>query len=140
MYSVFSKIKLLYKPYTQQILKVLEPHELTELQWGLLRYLQEDGPTTFSEIAEYWQVEKPSVTPVAQKLIELGLIEVRPGKDKRQKVMHITELGQIKYKECKASVDLYQSKLLEGVSEQQIKDVNEVLEQLTSNVKKRGLI
>lgn len=138
MNSIFTNIKLLHKPYTQQINKVLEPHQVSELQWGLLRYLKEVNPATFTEIATYWRVEKPSVTPVAQKLIEQELIEILQGKDKRQKVMHLTATGLVKYEKCKATVEAYQAKLFEGLTNQQIESVNEVIMQITANVMKRG--
>lgn len=138
MNTIFTQIKLMNKPYAQQMQKLLEPFHVTELQWGLLRYLYEINPATFSEVAVYWRVEKPSVTPVGQKLIELGLIEVLPGTDKRQKVMHLTKAGQEKYFVCKEAVDAYQTQLLHDISYDQLKVVQEVLNQISSNMMKRG--
>ncbi|MEO4055009.1 MarR family transcriptional regulator [Solibacillus sp. CAU 1738] len=136
MYAYFLSLKLVQRQYAYQMTETLMPHKVTELQWGLLRYLVEIGPATFSEIAAFWQVEKPTITPVAQKLLEQSFIEVQLGQDKRQKTMVITELGIAKYKEIKVDVDMWLTHLTEGITEQELAQGLAVFEQLQHNLKK----
>ncbi|WP_342598278.1 MarR family transcriptional regulator [Psychrobacillus sp. FSL H8-0483] len=138
MYSFFSKLKLIHRPYSNQTNEVLLPNELSEIQWGLIRYLSEIGPSTFTDVAAYWGVEKPSVTPIAQKLVEQEIIYISPGIDKRQKVMHLSPKGMEKYEQGKEAMYLFQAQLLEGVSQEEIKVAEQVLEKVRANLLRRG--
>jgi len=136
MNSMFAKFKILQRPYANGLLQVLSPYQMSEAQWGLIRYLSEVGPATNSEIALYWSVEKPSVTSLAQKLIDQHLIYVVYGTDKRKKVMHLTEEGIVKYQQLKKEVHAFQTSLLEGITEEECETVEKVLEKLQQNIRK----
>ncbi|SDN33468.1 DNA-binding transcriptional regulator, MarR family [Psychrobacillus sp. OK028] len=136
MYSMFAKFKIFHRPYANNLQQVLSPYHMSEAQWGLIRYIYEVGPATNSEIALYWSVEKPSVTVLAQKLIDQRLIYVLHGTDKRKKVMHLTEEGIVKYKQLKKAVHSFQSSLLEGVTEEECEIVEKVLDKLQQNIRK----
>ncbi|MBD7943980.1 MarR family transcriptional regulator [Psychrobacillus sp. FSL K6-2684] len=137
MQPFFTTLKLISRPYSSKMQDLLLPFGLTEVQWGLIRILYEEGPSTFTDIATYWRVEKPSVTPIAQKLIEQELIYIGIGHDKRQKVMHLTNNGVEKYKETKQIVDTLQKNLLIGITEQERQITEQVLEKLLVNLKGR---
>lgn len=137
MQPFFTTLKLISRPYSSKMQDLLMPFGLTEVQWGLIRILYEEGPSTFTDIATYWRVEKPSVTPIAQKLVEQELIYIGIGQDKRQKVMHLTSNGVEKYKETKQIVDTLQKNLLIGITEQERQITEQVLEKLLVNLKGR---
>lgn len=137
MQPFFTTLKLISRPYSSKMQDLLLPLGLTEVQWGLIRILYEEGPSTFTDIATYWRVEKPSVTPIAQKLVEQELIYIGIGQDKRQKVMHLTSNGVEKYKETKQIVDTLQKNLLIGITEQERQITEQVLEKLLVNLKGR---
>lgn len=136
MNSMFAKFKILQRPYANGLQEVLSPFQMSEAQWGLIRYISEVGPATNSEIALYWSVEKPSVTALAQKLIDQQLIYVVYGTDKRKKVMHLTENGIAKYQQLKEAVHTFQSSLLEGITKEECEIVENVLEKLQQNIRK----
>jgi len=136
MNSMFAKFKILQRPYANGLQQVLSPFQMSEAQWGLIRYIYEVGPATNSEIALYWSVEKPSVTALAQKLIDQNLIYVVYGTDKRKKVMHLTEEGIVKYQQLKKAVHTFQSSLLEGVTDEECEIVEKVLVKLQQNIRK----
>lgn len=138
MYSIFSDLRRFHRPYTQRLQQVLAPYQLTEIQWALIRYLHDVGPSTNSDIAVYWGVEKPSVTPIVQKLMDQQLIYTVSGTDKRQKVMHLTDEGLSKYKELKPAVDAFQSVLIEDITAEERIIVEHVLEKLQKNLLKWG--
>jgi DNA-binding MarR family transcriptional regulator len=133
---MFAKFKILQRPYANGLQEVLSPFQMSEAQWGLIRYIYEVGPATNSEIALYWSVEKPSVTALAQKLIDQQLIYVVYGTDKRKKVMHLTENGIAKYQQLKEAVHTFQSSLLEGITKEECEIVEKVLEKLQQNIRK----
>ena len=136
MYSMFAKFKILHRPYSNGLQQVLRPYRVSEAQWGLIRYIYEVGPATNSEIALYWSVEKPSVTALAQKLMDQHLIYVVYGADRRKKLMHLTEEGIAKYLQLKKAVQTFQSSLLEDITEEECEIVEKVLEKLQQNIRK----
>lgn len=136
MYNYFLSMKFVQRQYANQLVETLLPHKVTEVQWGLLRYLVEVGPASFSEMAAFWQVEKPTITPVAQKMLEQSFIDIQVGQDKRQKMMVITELGMTKYKEIKSDVERFVSRLTEGITTQELEQGLAVFEKLQQNLKK----
>ena len=137
MYSLFTKFKIFHRPYANNLQQVLKTYDMSEAQWGLIRYIYEVGPATNSEIALYWSVEKPSVTALAQKLVDQHLIYVIHGSDKRKKVMHLTEEGIVKYQQLKKAVHTFQSSLLEDVTEEECEIVERVLDKLQQNIGKQ---
>ncbi|WP_428912338.1 MarR family winged helix-turn-helix transcriptional regulator [Niallia sp. Krafla_26] len=138
MYSYFIKSQLANRSYNLQLHDELTLHDLSASQWGLIRYIFEVGPATFSEVASYWKVEKPSVTPIAQKLVEKEMVFISPGKDKRQKVMHLSEKGVELYKQIKHMIDVFQEELVVGISQEEREIAEEVLDKLLINLTKRG--
>jgi MarR family transcriptional regulator, transcriptional regulator for hemolysin len=107
----FNEYRLIYRPFTNQINMHLEKHGLFSSQWGLLRMLEDKGPQTFVDIANLLYIEKPSVTKLVQKLNDLELVEIKPGKDKREKMVHLTAHG----KEVIAQIHQELQPILEGV-------------------------
>ncbi len=138
MYPFFSKLRLIQRPYTNQLNEVTQEFQLSSVQWALLKYISEHGEATFSDVAIYWQVEKPSITPIAQRLIDLGLLYVAAGKDKRQKFMHLTEKGQSKYVEMKLEVDQFQDELIEDIPIEELLIAESLLDKIHRNLKRRG--
>ncbi len=133
---MFAKLKILQRPYANGLQQVLGSYQMSEAQWGLIRYISEVGPATNSEIAHYWSVEKPSVTALAQKLIDQHLIYVVYGTDKRKKEMHLTDEGVVKYQQLKKVVNAFQLSLLEGITEEECEVVEKVLDKLQQNIRK----
>lgn len=138
MYSFFSKFQLVHRPYSNQLQEMLLPYGISASQWGLLRYLFENGPSTSSDLVAYWQVEKPSITPIAQKLVAQGIIFILPGTDKRQKVMHLSDKGNAMYLEIKQGLDSFQEELMRGITQEERDVAEQLLDKLRLNLKERG--
>lgn len=136
MNSMFSAFKFFNRPYTVKLQQLLAPYLVTEIQWALIRYLYEFGPATNSDISLYWHVEKPSVTAVAQKLIDQKLIYIVPGVDKRKKVMHLTDEGIAIYQQLKGTIDTFHASLLEGITEEESQMVENIFKTLHQNIEK----
>lgn len=133
---MFAKFRVFHRSYANNLQQVLNPYNMSEAQWGLIRYLYEVSPATNSEIALYWSVEKPSVTALAQKLVDQHLFYVIHGTDKRKKVMHLTEEGIVKYQQLHKVVHTFQSSLLEGITKGECEIMEKVLRKLQQNIRK----
>lgn len=68
---------------------------ITEQQWRVLRVLVEYGPQSTSTIAHRACLLLPSLTRIAQKMQDNGLITLsRDSTDKRRQTISITQAGQ----------------------------------------------
>ncbi|MFJ7951666.1 MarR family winged helix-turn-helix transcriptional regulator [Lysinibacillus sp. NPDC096418] len=132
----FNEYRLMYRPFTNQINLQLEKYQLYSSQWGLLRLLMDKGPHSLVGIANYMYIEKPSVTRLVQKLIELGYVETVAGKDKREKLVQLTEHGENIVHEIQAYLKPFLEDSLAGVSEQDIEIATQVIAKIRANIKK----
>lgn len=136
-FEVFSKLRLVERMFMNQYNTELLPYGFTVGHWGLLRYLVTKGEATFAEAAAVLHVENPTLTPIAQKLVEKQLIEIVTGADRRQKVMRVSELGKAKYDQIYPVALSLLTELLEGISEEHQQIFLQSLEQVYSNIVKK---
>lgn len=125
----------MYRPFTNMINEHLAKYGLFSSQWGLLRLLKDNGPITFGDIATHLYIEKPSVTKLVNKLDELQLVEIRAGKDKREKIVHLTEKGEGMIDAVQKELKPLLEKALLNVSSENIEIARDVLAQLRKNLK-----
>jgi DNA-binding MarR family transcriptional regulator len=67
--------------------------ELTPAQGHALRLLEPDRPLAMSELAEALYCHASNVTGIVDRLEARGLVERRPGRDRRVKTLALTEAG-----------------------------------------------
>ncbi len=77
------------------IREMLAESGITEQQWRVLRVLAEHGPQDTSTIAQRACLLLPSLTRIAQKMRDNGLITLaRDDTDKRRQTIALTKAGQ----------------------------------------------
>lgn len=130
----FAEYRLMYRPFINQINVKLEQHGLFSSQWGLLRLLIDKGPLSFGEIANNLFIEKPSATKLIQKLMELEFIEVSMGKDKREKIVHLTAYGKKLVDEIHSEINPLLEQSLVNVSQEDMNIAKQVLAQIRKNI------
>lgn len=109
-------------------------------QWMIVYYLKKFGSSTHVEIAHYMNVEKSSVTRTVDRLEKSALIETVHGKDKREKRIQLTDLGEKVYVECRQIIDEFESNIMTGISEEEQKVVFQTLHKISANLKNVGEI
>lgn len=124
----------MYRPFINLINVHLEQYGLFSSQWGLLRLLAEKGPLTFGDIAIAMYIEKPSVTKLVQKLEELQFVEIKPGKDKREKIAHLTNNGIEKINEIQFTLKPMLQQALNGVTNEELYIAESVLAKIRKNI------
>ncbi|RAT94629.1 MarR family winged helix-turn-helix transcriptional regulator [Brevibacillus sp. Leaf182] len=138
MYPFFSKVAFTHRMYNNQLQEELLPFGISVTQWALIRYLKNNGSATFSDVADYWQVEKPAITPIAQKLAAREIILISSGSDKRQKIMYLSEKGEALHKTIMEATDPFLEEILEGISPEERDAAATILEKIIMNLKRRG--
>ncbi|QPQ31405.1 MarR family winged helix-turn-helix transcriptional regulator [Lysinibacillus sp. JNUCC 51] len=130
----FNQYRLMYRPFINQVNVLLEEYQLFSSQWALLRLLKDKGPHTFVDIANFMFIEKPSVTRLVQKLVELGYVETVAGRDKREKLVQLTANGEEIVQEIQAQLKPFFEQALVGVSKQEIEIATQVLANICANI------
>jgi|GEM_PF-1645541 len=136
--NLMSNLRLVSRLYINGLTELLIPYNFTPLQWALLRYLVENGESTYSDVATKWQMENPTITPVAHNLVKRQLIEIQIGLDKRQKLMVVTSLGKEQYDKIQRTIYPYLEEVFEGIDEKQQLVLHEVFENMYKNMTRRG--
>ncbi|RHW32726.1 MarR family transcriptional regulator [Lysinibacillus yapensis] len=132
--TLFDSYRELYRPYVNAVNNRLAKYQLYTSQWVVLRLIRVKGPFTQAEIAKETRVEKPSVTRITQKLIDLGYVETKQGEDKREKYVRLTVLGEEVYEQLQKELTDFLKDLTEGISEEDLKTARNVLNQILQNV------
>ncbi|WP_349658601.1 MarR family winged helix-turn-helix transcriptional regulator [Lysinibacillus zambalensis] len=130
----FNQYRLMYRPFINLINVQLGKYQLYSSQWALLRLLMDKGPHTFVDIANFMFIEKPSVTRLVQKLVELGYVETVAGRDKREKLVQLTANGEEIVQEIQAHLKPTMEQALAGVSERDIEIATQVLANICANI------
>ncbi|MCL1694475.1 MarR family transcriptional regulator [Lysinibacillus sp. BPa_S21] len=130
----FNQYRLMYRPFINLVNVQLEKYQLFSSQWALLRLLMDKGPHTFVDIANFMFIEKPSVTRLVQKLVELGYVETVAGRDKREKLVQLTANGEEIVQEIKSQLKPFFEQALAGVSERDIEIATKVLANICANI------
>ncbi|ARF17361.1 hypothetical protein CSV61_05435 [Sporosarcina sp. P3] len=130
----FPEYVQLYRPLLNQLNNLLAPYRLFHSQWGILKLLWIDGEMTSAEIAMRKQVEKPSVTKIVQRLLEMNLVSIRPGVDRREKWIGLTEQGQATVVKVMADLEVFYENLLEGATKEDLEAGIRVLKLASKNL------
>ena len=103
------------RSFIKKLNEQLSAVELFHSQWSIVYYLKEYGSSTLVEISNYLDVEKPTVTRTVNRLEERKLIEQIPGKDKRERRIQLTDLGEKTFQEAREVVEKFEDGLMEGL-------------------------
>ncbi|MEH7384914.1 MarR family transcriptional regulator [Bacillus sp. JJ1521] len=124
----------MYRPFESRLNTELGKHQLYRAQWSIMYYIVNFGSPTLVEISNYLSVEKPTVTRTINRLEELGYVEHIPGKDKREKRMQLTDLGQKVYIDIRKTVDEFEQEIIRGVSDKELLEAARVMKTIRDNL------
>ncbi len=114
----------LRRHYVNEMDAILSHYQLSSSQWFIFKTIALTAPTTLVEVAKARAIEKPTATKIIHKLVELKLVETTEGKDKREKILSLTDYGQDIYKEIQVHVSACQ--------EESLKDIDLSVDELTA--------
>ena len=96
MRQSFNKFLKMYFDSCREVYESLDYKELTGKQFGYLRKIDEKGEITMGELADAFDLSKPTVTEMMRKFYETGLIEKRRcDSDGRVFFITLTEKGKL---------------------------------------------
>lgn len=113
----------------------LQPYGLTQATWlPLLHISRSTTPMNQKELAEAIGFEASAVVRLLDNLQKQGLIERREGADRRIKEIHLTPQGVEQVKNVEDIARQVRIKALNGLSEENIAQVNQAVELVIANL------
>ena len=99
----------------------VEPHGLAPLEFNLLRACMRQEECTATQLAEILPVDASRISRVVTKLVDSGLLRRRRLRNDRRIVMlKLTEKGSELTEQIDRRVKMYDAKLTEGVTEEEM--------------------
>ena len=135
MKGFFQKFISLYRPITSKINDLLSENNISYSLWQVIFYLKQNGPSSLVDISKYYNIEKPSVTRRVQSLEEKMIITEVVSKNKREKIVKLTETGEELYKICREKITCLEYEVMKGIPEEKQQILFEVLPQILENIK-----
>lgn len=115
MEGFFRQYLRLYRPLITSLNELLAPYNLSYSLWQVMFYLKNYGPSTLVEVSGYYNVEKPTITRRVHRLEELQLVRQIPGKDRREKIIELTETGEEIYQTCRVKITSLEKQVMKGI-------------------------
>lgn len=94
----------------------MSTYELSYSLWQVIFYIKNNGPSTLVNIANQYNVEKPTITRRVQRLEDLQIVKQIPGMDRREKVIQLTEVGEEIYQACRNKITDLENSITDGIS------------------------
>src|SRR6516164_3406612 len=80
-------------------------------QYSLLRYLQHCGEVRQRDLGALTSLDETTLTRNLRPLIDAGWVAIRPGEDRREKLVRLTDAGAAKLTEARPAWERAQQRL-----------------------------
>ncbi|MCP1146405.1 MarR family winged helix-turn-helix transcriptional regulator [Lysinibacillus endophyticus] len=137
MEGFFQNYLRLYRSLITSLNELMSNYHLSYSLWQVMYYIKNYGPSTLVDISNYYNVEKPTITRRVHRLEELQIVVQIPGKDRREKIIQLTELGEQIYKECRLEIINLEKNVMEGISKEDQHITYLTLPKIQHNIMKR---
>ena len=132
----FNAYSLVYRPLTNHTNRIFEKHDLSGSYWRVLRILEGSESKKFGEITDALKIEKPALTNIIKKLAAIGFVEIQQGRDKREKIVMLTTLGNEKISAIRQELNPFLENAVKGLTQEQLNNAIEVLQIIQKNITK----
>ena len=117
--TIFHEIHQKSRLSIKEVNEALKEFGLYSAQWSILFCLNRLGSMTQTEIWQYLNVEAPTVTRTLVKLEERQLITRKEGKDKRERIVQLTDEARELIPRIESRIELLEQTMLQALSEQE---------------------
>lgn len=134
MQGFFQRFISLYRPIISKLNDLLSEYNLSYSLWQVVFYLKNNGPSSLVDISKHYNIEKPSVTRRVQSLEEKMVIKEIIGKNKREKIIQLTEKGEELYQICREKITDLEYEMMKSIPKEEQKIIFEVLPRILKNI------
>ncbi|MFX3673101.1 MAG: MarR family winged helix-turn-helix transcriptional regulator [Paenisporosarcina sp.] len=114
----------------KEVNEALKEFELYSAQWSILFSLNRFGPMTQTEIWQYLHVEAPTITRTLMKLEQRNFVIRKEGKDKRERIVQLTEEAQLLIPRIKERIDEVEQQLLHALTNDEVNQLSRLLKKI----------
>lgn len=136
MEGFFQRYLSLYRSLITKLNELMSTYELSYSLWQVIFYIKNNGPSTLVDIANNYNVEKPTITRRVQRLEDLQLVKQIPGVDRREKVIQLTELGEEIYQACRKNITDLENRVMVGIANEDQMITFQTLPKIHENIMK----
>lgn len=134
MQGFFQRFLLLYRPLISKLNELLGKHDLSYSLWQVIFYLKNKGPSSLIDISNYYNIEKPSITRRVHSLEEKLIVSAVSGKDRREKIIQLTEVGEEIYQTCREKITELEHSVMKDIPKDEQIITFEVLPRILKNI------
>ncbi|MFB4164679.1 MarR family winged helix-turn-helix transcriptional regulator [Alteribacillus sp. JSM 102045] len=120
------KVRLLSKELNEHLHK----HDLYTSQWTILYMLSQKGPMSQTDIWQYLKVEAPTITRTLARMETSGWIHRKPGYDKRERIVVLTDEAKEKLPEVKETIKQFEQQFVAQLTSSDQEQLYHFLEKL----------
>jgi MarR family transcriptional regulator, transcriptional regulator for hemolysin len=124
----------LYRPLISKLNEVLGEYDLSYSLWQIIFYVKKNGPSTLVDISNHYNVEKPTITRTVQRLEEKLIVKQIPGKDRREKIIQLTERGEEVYLVCRRRISEIEKSVMKGIPKEEQNAAFQILPKILNNI------
>ncbi|MBI5974635.1 MarR family winged helix-turn-helix transcriptional regulator [Staphylococcus canis] len=130
--DLFDHFTRLYRPYIKLTQPLLDRYDIHTAQWLVMKDIALHPETTLVQISKRRSIEKPTTRKILKAIDDRGWLNVKPGEDKREKLLSLTKTGQFVHHSVKKRIEQLQRDVLNtmDIPEENLEQTNIVLEQL----------
>ncbi|RLQ94484.1 MarR family winged helix-turn-helix transcriptional regulator [Falsibacillus albus] len=125
-HEFFHQLHQLTRYLSKELNERLSALGIFSSQWTILYRLKQVGSCTQAELADYLGVERPTITRTLARLEEAGWIQRLQGKDKREKLVSLSNQALEEYPTWQKVVSEFENDMLQNVSASQQAEVKTV--------------
>lgn len=137
MQGFFQRYITIYRLLITELNGLLSEYELSYALWQVIFYVKNNGPSVLVDISNYYHVEKPSITRRVHRLLEMNIVMVIHGKDKREKLIQLTDLGEEVYQTCRKKISALEHSVMEGIPKEEVIAAFHLLPKVRNNILER---
>ena len=126
IHELFQRARLL----STELNKALKEHGLFSSQWTVIFVIHQHGEMTLTQIWKYLNVEAPTITRTVNRLEQMGWLETREGKDRREKNVRLTENTVTQLSDILKTIIQFEEESLKSLSEEEEKLLMELLRKI----------
>lgn len=120
---------------THALTQDVKADSITSVQYKILENLKVSQPVTPTEISDCMHMSMPNTSRELKKLNEQNLVEkISDKEDRRKQYIRLSKDGEILMDEAFASIEVRFQKLIENISEEDLKEINYALDVLQRKV------
>ncbi|WP_238885567.1 MarR family transcriptional regulator [Clostridium sp. YIM B02551] len=128
------KANQLARSFTKKLNEKISPLGLYSSQWAIILYLYENNQCTQIGLSQYLCVEAPTITRTLARMEELGWVIREEGKDKRERLIKLTEKAYEMYPKWKKASDSIEIEAIKDIDKDELEIFNNILEKMLKNL------